>query len=196
MNKRSSSFLHVSHVSLGEGFLNLFLYWSKTLLIGKGHWVSLANSTNPVICPVSHVSRYLSSRHTSNDSFFIHQDLSSLTRYQFSAVLASCLKRLKLPGFCFSSHSFRIGVATTAYSLGFSADVLKKLGRWDSDRYKIYVRPDLLTLLFYYLDSPKSNIWIVGHSYVFWAAKHARTRTYSSNLGLNANEFSLFLVRH
>ena len=33
-------------------------------------------------------------------------------------------------------------------------------------------------------------VWIVGHSYVFWAAKHAESRPYSTNLGLDSS-FSL-----
>lgn len=145
-NRRSSAFLLKSHVIVYDGSLSLFLCRSKSLPTGQGHWISLASSTNPTICPVLLVSRYMSIRPCSDDSFFIHQDLSSLTRYQFSAVLAASLKRLNLSGFCFSSHSFRIGAATTADSLGFPAETLKRIGRWGSDRYKIYVRPDLLIL--------------------------------------------------
>lgn len=35
-------------------------------------------------------------------------------------------------------------------------------------------------------------IWIVGHSYIFWAGKQAATRSYSSNIGLDINKFQVF----
>jgi hypothetical protein len=39
-----------------------------------------------------------------------------------------------------SSHSFRIGLATTLGTLGFSADDIKEAGRWSSNAYEIYLR--------------------------------------------------------
>lgn len=145
-NCRSLSFLHSSHVLLHQGSVNLFLCRAKSRPVDNGQWFSLSSSNNQTICPVLHVLRYMSVRPYSVGSFFIHQDLSSLTRYQFSAVLASCLKRLNLSGFCLSSHSFRIDTATTAYFLGFPEEKLMRLGLWGSDRYKLYVRPELLTM--------------------------------------------------
>ncbi|KAJ8304040.1 hypothetical protein KUTeg_017623 [Tegillarca granosa] len=44
---------------------------------------------------------------------FIHEDGSPLTRYQFNAVLRKSIIKLGLPVSVFSSHSFRIGAATT-----------------------------------------------------------------------------------
>lgn len=143
-NRNAFSFLRFSHVQFDVGSVRLFLSRSKSSQVGQ--WFSLSSSPNEAICPVFHVRNYLLVRPLSNDSFFIHEDLSSLTRYQFSAVLASCLKRLNLSGYQFSSHSFRIGAATTADSIGFSESKVKKVDRWGSNRYKLYVRPSLLTL--------------------------------------------------
>ena len=32
-------------------------------------------------------------------------------------------------------------------------------------------------------------MWVIGHSYAFWAAKHSESRSYSTNLGLDSNSF-------
>ena len=40
-------------------------------------------------------------------------------------------------------------------------------------------------------DVSRTVVWIVGHSYVFWADRHSRSRSYSSNLGLDSD---LYLI--
>jgi hypothetical protein len=40
----------------------------------------------------------------------------------------------------FTSHSFRIGLATTLGTLGFSTDDIKEAGRWSSNAYQVYMR--------------------------------------------------------
>lgn len=44
----------------------------------------------------------------------------------------------------FSSHSFRIGAATEAARVGLSQESIKRIGRWDSDRFRLYIRPHML----------------------------------------------------
>jgi Phage integrase family len=39
-----------------------------------------------------------------------------------------------------TSHSFRIGLATTLGTLGFSVDDIKEAGRWSSNAYEIYLK--------------------------------------------------------
>jgi hypothetical protein len=39
----------------------------------------------------------------------------------------------------FTGHSFRIGLATTLGTLGFSNDDIKEAGRWSSNAYEIYM---------------------------------------------------------
>jgi hypothetical protein len=40
----------------------------------------------------------------------------------------------------FTGHSFRIGLATTLGTLGFSTDDIKEAGRWSSNAYEVYMR--------------------------------------------------------
>lgn len=143
-NKSSPSILVFSDISVVDDSVRIFIRQSKMDRLGKGCWLTLHKAPFETICPVFRVSQYLSARPPVLGSFFIHLNLSPLTRYQFSSVLSSCLKQLNLSGLHFSSHSFRIGAATEASLLGFSNNGLKQLGRWDSDRFKLYIRPDLV----------------------------------------------------
>ena len=76
---------------------------------------------------------------------------------QFSAHLKSAVQFIGLGPNNFKGNSFRIGAATYAASLGFSDNLIKKLGRWNSDA--IYV----LTLSNY------RSLYIVGQ---YLAAVH------------------------
>lgn len=75
--------------------------------------------------------------------FFIHSDKLPLTKYQFSAVLHICLKYAGLQHLKFTTHSLRIGAATKAAKMGFDEAIIKRLGRWESSRFNLYVRPNL-----------------------------------------------------
>lgn len=44
----------------------------------------------------------------------------------------------------FAAHFFQIGAATEASRWGLSEAVIKRIGRWESLGYRIYVRPHLL----------------------------------------------------
>ena len=40
----------------------------------------------------------------------------------------------------FGTHSYRIGGATALFAAGADATVIRKMGRWSSDIYRLYVR--------------------------------------------------------
>lgn len=142
-NKKSSSSLSLCDVLLFDNFVKIFIKKSKTDQAGLGAWIQL-NSFNSPICPVKVTASYLALRPVCLGNFFIHQDLSPLTKFQFNFILQSSLSFLHLDHLKFSSHSFRIGAATEAARLGLDSLLIKKLGRWESDRFRLYIRPNLV----------------------------------------------------
>ena len=66
-------------------------------------------------------------------------DGSPLTKYQLSKVAGIALEQVGFAGWQFITHSFPNGVASTAVSLGYSPEEVKRVGRWSSNCYKLYV---------------------------------------------------------
>ncbi|GAU96873.1 hypothetical protein RvY_08247 [Ramazzottius varieornatus] len=92
-------------------------------------------------CPVQALHAYMlvrySARHT---PLFISHDGSYLTRQRVNRELQFFL------GNGFTSHSFRIGAASTASKAGCSMEQIRAMGRWSSDVSNRYVRPDMVSL--------------------------------------------------
>lgn len=139
-NRSSVASLRLSDVFLSDVCLKLFIQRSKTDQLGKGVWISLFPVSSP-LCPLKVVRDYLAVRPSCLGSFLLHLDGSVLMRFQFSAILKKSLVALNLGHLKITSHSFRIGAATEAAKFGLHSDAIKRIGRWESDRFKIYVRP-------------------------------------------------------
>ncbi|KAM4045407.1 uncharacterized protein ACNLHF_009237 [Anomaloglossus baeobatrachus] len=116
---------------------------SKTDQFGRGRRVTLWALAGSPMCPVSCFKRYLELGVDRPSPLLKHQDGSFLSRYQFVAVFRKCLERLGLRVDKFSAHSFRIGAATEAERWGLPAETVQ-IGRWESKRFRLYVRPHLL----------------------------------------------------
>ena len=54
--------------------------------------------------------------------------------------LNKTLRSAGIPDKCFTTHSLRIGTATTAKEAGVTDAHVKMLGRWKSEAYLLYVR--------------------------------------------------------
>ena len=74
-------------------------------------------------------------------SLFIHLDRSPLTKFQVNQVLKKGLQLKGFPHQSYSTHSFRIGAATSAAANGFSDEEIQSLGRWRSSAFQRYIRP-------------------------------------------------------
>ena len=62
-----------------------------------------------------------------------------MTRQRLQARLHVILKAAGWPG-KYTLHSFRVGAATAAASLGFPEYLIQGMGRWSSDAYKCYIK--------------------------------------------------------
>ena len=132
--------LRLSDVLPGDNSIKITIRKSKTDRIGRHTSLVLTRFNNENICPVLSLSKYLNVRPKSlTPILFCHQDSSPLTRYQFSSVLKKALSHLAIQG-RFTSHSFRIGAASTAARNGVPHDQIMQWGRWSSHAYMSYIR--------------------------------------------------------
>ena len=91
--------------------------------------------TSHQVCPVKTLTQYLTIRGSKPGPLFILPTNQSLTRVMFS----TAFQKLNMHPHHFNTHSFRIGVATSAKRAGISDSHLKALGRWRSNAYPKYV---------------------------------------------------------
>ncbi|XP_069507368.1 uncharacterized protein [Ambystoma mexicanum] len=114
---------------------------SKTDQAGKGASIKLRRAAEQASCPTWLLSHYMTMRPAGGKYLLIHRDGSPLTIFQFRKVLAVAFKRAGCHGQGWSTHGFRIGAATTAFQAGMHGSAIQRLGRWQSNRYKLYIRP-------------------------------------------------------
>lgn len=138
----SSYNLTVNDVALDSHFhptcMQVFIKASKTdpfrhgcsILIGKG---------SPPSCAIDALVSYLSLRGDRPGPLFLQENGQPLTRESLTQRLRLILQVAGVPG-NYSSHSFRIGAATTAAAAGIPDHLIQVLGRWKSDAYKIYIQ--------------------------------------------------------
>ena len=137
--------LEMRDVVVGAEALRIRLRRSKTDQGGRGAWIQLAAAPGSPCCPVALVRAYLGARpSTVHPNLLVHLDGGPLTCSQFTTICKRAIARLGDDPAHFTSHSFRIGAATTAAGLGFSEASVKGVGRWKSDCFQLYVRPHLL----------------------------------------------------
>lgn len=98
------------------------------------------NLSNVQCCPVKAIESYfLEYQHTSGPLFQFH-DGSPVT-YSFVAdKLNLIIRYIGLDQSRYKPHSFRIGAATSAYCQGYSEDDIKRMGRWESNAVRRYIR--------------------------------------------------------
>ncbi len=92
------------------------------------------------LCPVSALLDFLCARRYSRGPLFAFEDGKVLSRPRFVDRVRSALRLAGVDQTKYSSHSFRIGAATTAAAKGGEDCVIKTLGRWESTAYLRYVR--------------------------------------------------------
>lgn len=146
----SSSQLHSLRfedvLAISKSVLNIRIRHSKADQEGDGYVLELP-SVPSEICPVRNLQIYLRMRSSKSGLLFCHFGGLPLTRYQFCAVLQKTLKIHGLDRDKYTSHSFRIGAASTASARGVDEESIRKMGRWSSTAYKGYIRIPTSSLL-------------------------------------------------
>jgi len=130
----------VRNVEICNDYLDVYSSSSKTDQFGKGTSIHIPAQADHKTCPLLLLKSFLQIRPNLEGPLFCHFDGTPLTRYQFSALLKRSLSTLGLRNSRLTSHSFRIGRATSFAIEGLSDDEIKRLGRWESNAYLRYIR--------------------------------------------------------
>ena len=115
---------------------------SKTDPFREGCTICLSPSSADV-CPVSNLLTYLNLHPTRSGPLFVYADKTLLTQRRLNTLLKDALPHENPV----STHSLRIGAATTAASAGMPRWLIQQLGRWVSDCFRSYIRIPQSTFL-------------------------------------------------
>jgi hypothetical protein len=111
---------------------------SKTDPFCQGCILTLGQGRSP-LCPVKAMLNFLELRGGSAGPLFVKSNGVPLTWTYLSERLRRLLNDTGIPG-NFSSHSFRIGAATSAALAGVPDHLIQTLGWWSSSAYLTYIR--------------------------------------------------------
>lgn len=128
---------------LDKETISFLIKQSKTDQAKKGHFIHIFNLPSP-IQPYQTILAYLHQRRSQAasqiDPLFTDEANKPVTRFWFQKHLKTVLQQSGFPADNFSSHSFRIGAATSAAQKGLSQNQIQTLGRWSSNAFKSYIR--------------------------------------------------------
>lgn len=136
--------VNITTTANNDEYLALHVKTSKTdqkrqgVTLYTGH----AKHTVCAVCSMKsniHLQR-LRSQGRSDGPLFGLSSGSTLTRSNMANYLSVLLRLLGIDSRSYSTHSFRIGGATSAATAGLKDYEIKLLGRWTSDYYKRYIR--------------------------------------------------------
>lgn len=139
---RSKELLALTHGDLRripEGY-QVAIKASKTDPFRTGSTVKVGISTDGTLCAVGALDRLLQASTTTQGPLFHFQNGTPLSRQRLNTLVRSLAARSRVPPGRYSSHSFRIGAASTAAAAGLPDWKIQALGRWSSDCYRRYVR--------------------------------------------------------
>lgn len=95
-------------------------------------------------CPVQLLTEFIRLRGSHDGPLFAFPNMEAILTAQFNTELRRALTFCGLDIARYKSHSFRIGAACHAAERGFSDAQIRALGRWNSDAFKLYIRPPSL----------------------------------------------------
>ncbi|XP_073768545.1 uncharacterized protein [Danio rerio] len=128
---------------LDKETISFFVKQSKTDQIRKGHHIYIFDIPSP-IHHFQTLLAFLQFRKLQDPNprspLFTDDYNRPVTRFWFQKHLKEILRLSGLSPDSFSSHSFRIGAATTAAHNGLSQSQIQALGRWSSDAFNSYIR--------------------------------------------------------
>ena len=117
--------------------LRVFIRWAKADPSGKGVILFLGR-THKSQSQLS-VLNYMAVCLPGEGPLLRWGDSSSLTQDQFIGAIKSVLAEAYMDPSPYSGHGFRIGAAISAAAAGVPNQMIKLLGRWQSEAYQFYI---------------------------------------------------------
>ena len=125
-----------------DGAFDFLLFKTKNNDRGPIQEVIFGPLGDDPICPVAALHAFLEVRPSTKASLPLSVNArgSPITPKVFNFMVRKVLFRLGFENvMLYSAKSFRVGAASETYSLGFSFDDVKGLGRWNSDAFMEYI---------------------------------------------------------
>ena len=131
-------------VEFKDGVLQVKFNWTKTRQSGGVPLlIPLVSVPGSPLCPVSAFTRMVAAVPAPGVSpLFVLPGPKGhvpVVYSYFHKVFRILLDRVGLPSHQYSSHSFRRGGATFAFSIGVPGELIQSQGDWKSDAYKLYL---------------------------------------------------------
>ena len=95
-------------------------------------------------CPIKPLENYMKFRGHSSGPFFRHRNKTPITSNFLVTALKTHLLRAHHNPDHYNCHSFRIGKATDMARSGYSTEQIAIAGRWKTNAFKKYIKPDII----------------------------------------------------
>ena len=143
-NLRQERFIRAGHLQFfpdreNPTHMSLFLPYSKVDKYGQGMTILIPCHPDTKYCPVRravHATQDLKA----TDPLFCWPSGQMITTNSFIRKLRRHLGDLGIDWKQYSGHSLRRGAAVSAKAAGCGPELIKLLGRWNSDAYQVYLR--------------------------------------------------------
>ena len=133
--------LLLTDVRIRNDSVRLHLKTSKTDPFRQGVTVRI-EANNTILCPVNALRLYVSQHPNPRGPLFVFNNGTFLTRSDIN----NTLRNTSDGAVNISSHSLRIGAASTAAAMGCPKYLIQGMGRWTSDCFRRYIRISDTTL--------------------------------------------------
>ena len=113
---------------------------------GQVRTLLLPTRNDRAVCPVNVLKLYLNHRPSGCPYLFVHENSHVVDSTWLLEKLRMLLNLLKLDSMSYSTHSFRVGYTTDIALQGESYPIIQMRGRWKSDAYLKYIRPQVIPM--------------------------------------------------
>jgi len=143
LNNLNNHCLQLSDVQMSSDSCVITFRSFKHSVQGREYKIGIYKRVVSECCPVIKLQNYLKVRGEQHGCLFVHPNNTPISRSQFIAILNAALSFIGLSPSIYKGHSFRIGSATLALQEGKSDAQIRALGRWRSNAFLKYLRPEL-----------------------------------------------------